>query len=38
MKEKGVIDFINIYNSKRFHWQEENIIKSNENAYYIPLD
>jgi hypothetical protein len=37
MKDKGVIDFINIYNSKRFHWQEENIIKSNENAYYIPL-
>ncbi|MEZ5387224.1 MAG: hypothetical protein R3F13_17075 [Prosthecobacter sp.] len=37
MKDGGVIDTRDIYNSKRFHWQEENIIKSNENAYYVPL-
>jgi hypothetical protein len=37
MKDGGVIDTFGIYNSKRFHWQEENIIKSNQNAYYIPL-
>jgi len=33
----GTIDFMSLYNSKRFSWQEERIVKSTQNAYYIPF-
>ncbi len=36
MKDGGTIDDRGIYNSKRFHLQEEGIIKSTNNVYYDP--
>ena len=33
----GTFDDRGISNSKRFSWNEEQVIKSTENAYYIPF-